>query len=59
MTEEGGIETGGGFPVCAGIDPDREKFIIACLRFPRMRGDRPEERRHIMPDEEVSPYARG
>ena len=48
-----------GFPVHAGIDPDRLSHARGRPRFPRTRGDRPVRLRMALAGLGVSPYTRG
>ncbi len=47
------------YPACAGIDPERTSPAKACMRLPRMRGDRPEDGSLSRDGMEFTPHARG
>ena len=48
-----------GYPVCAGIDPQKDYLNTCRIRLPRMRGDRPRGRMFHNGKCRATPYARG
>ena len=49
----------GGYPACAGIDPQKTFNQVDQLGLPRMRGDRPRKGGETGPIRVATPHARG
>ncbi len=49
----------GGYPACAGIDPEDTSKTPTLLGLPRMRGDRPGELPSHQCADTATPHARG